>query len=175
VPAKVRSLVLYGNSILREKTKEVTNFNELIKNLIADLKVTLIARNGLGLAANQIGMPFSIFCYNPQPFNLGNEPVAIINPQIIKVEGRDEGEEGCLSLPGINEIITRHKKVVIKGLLESGDEITISAEGLLARIFQHEIDHLNGVLFIDYLPPLKRKILDKQLKLIATRSLQQCE
>ncbi len=160
------TICLYGNPILREKTKSVKKIDNQTKQVIADLKETMMQQDGLGLAANQIGESCSIFCYNPRGVGIEQAPVAIINPEIIKSEGKEEREEACLSLPGIVEMLMRPTKVVIKGITEGGKKIEITASGLLARVFQHEIDHLNGIFFIDRLSKTRQKMLEQQLNQI---------
>ncbi|MCX7757879.1 MAG: peptide deformylase [candidate division WOR-3 bacterium] len=168
-------IVLYGNSILRTKTAEVKEITDDVRKVIEDLKRTLILKNGLGLAANQIGSSLRIFCYNSEYFNLGPGPVVIINPEIVHKEGTYESEEACLSLPGITEVVARAQKVTVRGLSENGQELIVSGSDLLARVFQHEIDHLNGILFIDYLSPLRKKMLKKELDEIIKLAQKQCE
>lgn len=161
------TICLYGDPILRQKTKLLKSIDNQTKQLIADLKETMIQQDGLGLAANQIGKSFSIFCYNPRGVGVEQEPVVVINPEIIKFEGQEEREEACLSLPGIVEMLKRPAQVVLKGMTEDGKKIEIKASGLLARVFQHEIDHLNGMFFIDRLSATRQKMLQKQLDEIA--------
>jgi peptide deformylase len=123
----------------------------------------MLCQDGLGLAANQIGEPLSIFVFNPGGVGVEQEPVAVLNPEIILKEGKEEREEACLSLPGISEVLLRPYKVIVKGYNENGKEIELTGSGLLARVFQHEIDHLNGMFFIDHLSATRRKMLKKQL------------
>jgi peptide deformylase len=158
------TVCLYGNPILREKTKPVKYIDNQTKQLIADLKETMMQQDGLGLAANQIGASVSIFCYNPRGVGIEQEPVAIINPEIVKSEGKEEREEACLSIPGIVEMLLRPNRVVIKGSSEDNEKIEITAFGLLARVFQHEIDHLNGIFFVDRLSETRRQMLQNQLQ-----------
>lgn len=161
---------LYGDPILCEKTKPVKKIDSTIKKIIADLKTTMLTQDGLGLAANQIGEKVSIFVFNPRGVGIEKNPVAVINPEIVSYEGKEEREEACLSLPGIVEVLLRPTQVVVKGKSETGQNIKLSGSGLLARIFQHEIDHLNGILFIDHLSPIRRKMLKQQLDEITTKS-----
>ncbi|MEO0075288.1 MAG: peptide deformylase [candidate division WOR-3 bacterium] len=161
---------LYGDPILRIKTKKVITIDTKIKKIIADLKVTMLSQDGLGLAANQIGESVSIFCYNPKGVGIEKEPIAVINPELIEQEGQEEREEACLSLPGIVEVLKRPAMVKIKGISEDGEHIEIKASGLLARVFQHEIDHLNGIFFIDRLSKIRQKMLRTQLEEIAKLS-----
>jgi peptide deformylase len=154
---------LYGDRILREKTKPVKKIDSATKKLIADLKTTMLTQDGLGLAANQIGEKVSIIVFNPRGVGVDQEPVAVINPEIVSCEGKEEREEACLSLPGIVEVLLRPAKVVVKGKSEDGQNIELSGADLLARVFQHEIDHLNGRLFIDHLSPTRRRMLKHKL------------
>lgn len=178
-----RTIRLYGDPILRKKTQPVKKIDDSIKKIIADLKVTMITQDGLGLAANQIGELVSIFCFNPKPVDVKNEsatpndiePIVVINPEIVKREGKEEREEACLSIPGIVEVVLRASEVLIKGLDENGKPIQIKGKGLLARVFQHEIDHLNGILFIDHLSPIRQQMLKKQLEAISQMNKLVCE
>jgi peptide deformylase len=160
---KNQKIRLYGDPILREKTKAVKKIDDSIKKLIADLKITMLTQDGLGLAANQIGAPVAIFVFNPRGVHIEQEPVAVINPEVIKTEGKEEREEACLSIPGIVEVLLRAQKIIIKGHNEQGKDIELEAAGLLARVFQHEIDHLNGIFFIDHLSATRRRMLKNQL------------
>lgn len=162
-----RKVRLYGDPILREKTKPVKKVDGVIKKIIADLKTTMITQDGLGLAANQIGENVSIFVFNPRGVGIEKDPVAVINPEIITAQGKEEREEACLSLPGIVEVLLRPSKVIIQGISENGKKIKLSANGLLARVYQHEIDHLNGILFIDHLSSTRRRMLKSNLEVIA--------
>ncbi|MCX7785658.1 MAG: peptide deformylase [candidate division WOR-3 bacterium] len=175
-----RKIRLYGDPILRKKARPVKKIDNSIKKIIADLKVTMVTQDGLGLAANQIGELVSIFCFNPEPVNVKKdssapndiEPMVVINPEIIKYEGEEEREEACLSIPNIVEVVLRAKEVVVRGLDENGKPIQIEGKGLLARVFQHEIDHLNGILFIDHLSPIRQQMLKKQLEAISQKNRQ---
>ncbi len=177
-----RKIRLYGDPILRQKAQPVKKIDDSIKKIIADLKVTMVTQDGLGLAANQIGELVAIFCFNPKPANSKKEcasseeiePIVIINPQIVKHEGEEEREEACLSIPNVVEVVLRAKEVIIKGLNENGKPIEIKGKNLLARVFQHEIDHLNGILFIDHLSQLRRQMLKKQLDAISQLSKSIC-
>ncbi len=141
-------IVRYGNDILRKPAEKVVSFNEDIKQLIHQMYEIMKAHNGLGLAANQIGVDLQIFTYD-----IGEGPHAVINPKIIRSKGEEVGVEGCLSIPGIQGDVPRAEEVVLKGLDENGKPVRIKAKGLLARVFQHETDHLNGYLFIDRADP----------------------
>ena len=166
---KNQKILLYGSRVLSKPVKPVKKVDSAIKKLIADLKTTMLTQDGLGLAANQIGDSHAIFVFNPRGVNINQDPVAVLNPVVIKAEGKEEREEACLSLPGIVEVLLRPQKVTIKGFDEEGQEIEITGNGLLGRVFQHEIDHLNGIFFIDHLSATRRRMLKKQLDEIAKK------
>ncbi|HHT46568.1 MAG TPA: peptide deformylase [Firmicutes bacterium] len=133
-----------GDPVLRKKTVPVSKFTPQLVNLIEDMIETMLDAEGVGLAAPQIGISKSIIVVKD------NENIfEIINPEIISGEGEVVGIEGCLSLPGIYGEVPRFSRVEVKGLNRYKKEVNISAEGFISRIFQHEIDHLRGVLFVD--------------------------
>ncbi len=141
----VRNIVKYPDPILREKAKEVKNFNERLGKLLDDMAETMYAANGVGLAAPQVGISKRVLVVD-----IGEELMEIVNPEIVEKSGEQlEPPEGCLSIPGLLGYVRRANEIVIKGQDRNGKPIEIKAEGFLARAFQHEIDHLNGVLFID--------------------------
>ncbi len=162
----IKKIVKIGAPILREKCKPVKEINGQLKNLIQDLKDTMYAAPGVGLAANQIGISLQVAVIDT---SVGENPSSfyiLINPEIISEEGEQYEEEGCLSIPGISEKIIRPKKVKVKTMDLEGKWTEIEGEGLLARAFCHEIDHLNGKFFIDYLPPFKLKFLKNKIEKI---------
>ncbi|NLW47734.1 MAG: peptide deformylase [Firmicutes bacterium] len=136
--------------VLRQKSREITKITKKIKVLAQDMLDTMYQANGVGLAAPQVGISERIVV-----IDVGTGPIVLINPVITKAEGKNRDVEGCLSLPGRNEYVTRAEKVSVVALDLTGKQINLTGEGLLARAFQHEIDHLNGILFIDYLNPAK--------------------
>jgi len=161
------SIVHYPTPVLLKKAKPVTNINGLLQNRIDKMIETLYASAGLGLAAPQVGDPHRLFVYDlsmKEEKKPGGHPSVIINPEIIAMEGEETTEEGCLSLPGYFEMVARAQSVQMKGVNRNGKEVCIEAHGLLARLIQHEVDHLNGVLMFDRLGPLKRNILLRKLK-----------
>lgn len=148
----VREVIFADNPILREKSKKVKNFGEALQALIGDMVETMHAANGLGLAAPQIGMLERVIVIrmpedeeDPQSGKL----FALCNPQIIRAEGEEAVEEGCLCLPGYVGEVKRATSVTVKAQDRRGKKVRIKAEGLLARAFQHEADHLDGILYID--------------------------
>ena len=143
-----RDVIKYPNPILRQQAKSIPKVDGGLKTLIDDMTSTLRAEHGLGLAANQVGVLQKILIYDD-----GSGLGVLINPKIVSAEGEQVGVEGCLSVPGLQGEVRRAKTIVVKGIDASGKTVRIKAEGLLARIFQHEIDHLDGKLFIDRAEP----------------------
>ncbi|MDO8684296.1 MAG: peptide deformylase [Armatimonadota bacterium] len=141
-------IVLYGDDILRKPTKPVDLSNSDLKELIEHMIEVMREAPGVGLAANQVGIDKRLFVYD-----VGEGPSAILNPKIIKQRGKEIATEGCLSIPGLQGDVRRAAAVVVEGLDPDGNEVRVEADGLLARVFQHEIDHLNGTLFIDRADP----------------------
>lgn len=142
----VMEIVKDPNPILRQKAKPVKKFSKRIKRLVPDMLETMYAANGVGLAAPQVGIGERVIV-----INIGSGAIALINPEITSFEGEDREVEGCLSIPEIKGYVTRYHQVIVRGFSPDGKERVYQAEGLLARVFQHEIDHLDGVLFTDYL------------------------
>lgn len=141
-----------GDPILRAETAPVTRVTDELKRLARDMFDTMYAAKGIGLAAPQVGRSERMAVVD-----IGNNPIVIINPEIITTEGKSKAEEGCLSIPDIYGDIERPATVTIKATDENGNEYEATGTELLGRCFQHEIDHLDGKLFIDYLSPLKRR------------------
>jgi peptide deformylase len=148
----VRPIVQADNPLLRKKSKKVKRFGRALQNLIDDMVETMHAVHGLGLAAPQIGVSQQVIVIqlpedeeDPQSGKL----YVLCNPEIVKTAGEEESEEGCLSVPGFVGDVRRAAVVTVKGLDRHGKKIRIKAEGLLARAFQHEVDHINGVLYIE--------------------------
>ncbi|KYH29940.1 MULTISPECIES: peptide deformylase [Clostridium] len=140
----LRNIRLEGDEILRKKSKKVDDINSRILTLIEDMKETMYAADGVGLAAPQVGILKRIVV-----IDVGDGPIVLINPEIIKKEGSQVDFEGCLSIPGEQGKVERPFRVTARALNENGEEIEIVGEELLARAICHEVDHLDGVLFID--------------------------
>jgi len=138
----------YGDKVLRTATEPVVDFNEETRSLIQHMYEVLAEAKGLGLAANQIGVSKRLFVYD-----IGEGPKALVNPRLVKSSGEQTGVEGCLSIPNLQGEVSRAETVVVEGLDEEGKPVKIKAEGLLARVFQHELDHLDGVFFVDRADP----------------------
>jgi len=154
-----------GDPVLREPSRDVEAFDELMRRLYEDMLETMYKAPGVGLAAPQIGLSLRFFVYDADK---GNGPGAIANPVLSELEGETVAEEGCLSIPGLWYETGRAERVRIDGLDMEGKPITIRAEGLLARIFQHETDHLNGMLFLDRLSEEDRR---KAMSMLREREL----
>ena len=148
-----------GDAVLRKKAAPVEVIDDSLRKLASDMIETMYRQEGLGLAAPQVGVSLRMFVYDNVAVPYGTDPQVIINPEIVEMEGKVRGEEGCLSIPELKDQVERAERVTIEGLDLDGNEIEIEAEGLAARIFQHESDHLDGVLFIDRVGPMKRNLL----------------
>ncbi len=142
----LREIVKYGDDILRKKCRPVTAFDEKLHILLDDMAETLTKAEGAGLAAPQVGMLRRAVIIDVHD---GRGVIELINPEIIETDGVQNGNEGCLSLPGEWHEVERPFKVTVKAQDRNGEEFTMTGEGLLARAFCHELDHLDGVLFID--------------------------
>jgi peptide deformylase len=164
----VREIRIYPDEVLKKKAETVTDFNEEIRQIVNDMFETMYKRGGVGLAANQVGIlkRIVVIDLHSGKENQGKEQIVLINPEIVTLEGEEIKEEGCLSLPGLYKKVKRAAYAKVKAQNLDGEEFTIEGEGLLARAFQHEIDHLNGIVFIDRLSPLQKRLaLEKYKKL----------
>jgi len=161
----VRKILKYGEPILEQAADPVTEFDTPeLHELIADMWETMYASKGVGLAAPQIGIAKRISVIDTSVGEDESKKVVIINPEVLSKEGSQTGEEGCLSIPGFREPLTRANKVTVRAQNEKGEAVELDGEELLARAFQHEIDHLNGILFISHLSALKRDIIRRKIK-----------
>ena len=159
----VLSIKKYGEPVLRQKCKPVSAIDKNLLKLIRDMFETMYAAPGLGLSANQVGVPVRVCVVDVRPEGR-RQPVALINPKIVQKEGKLTVEEGCLSLPGLMAGVRRARKVKVEALNEEGLPIIVEGDGILARALQHEIDHLEGKVFIDYLPVLQRLRLQYEIR-----------
>ena len=156
----MREVRYLGDPVLREMCREVETIDDDVRALVDDLLETMYAEDGIGLAAPQIGVPLRVFVYDVRDDEL--EPGVLVNPRIVEATGKQKEVEGCLSIPGLDEVVERSGQVVVEGLDRDGEPVRIEATGLLSRCLQHENDHLDGVLFIDRVSPLKRRMLLKK-------------
>ena len=155
----------YGDPVLKQVTRDIDEIDGRIAKLVDDMVVTMHEAPGVGLAANQIGVQKRLFVYD-----IGDGAKAVINPRIVESDGEWTYEEGCLSVPGLSWDIVRPNRVHLVGLDLQGNELSIEADEYQARVFQHELDHLDGVLLVDRLDPDTRK---EALKLLRARVLAQ--
>jgi len=160
----LRRIVTYGTPVLRQRTREVANLTGDLQQLIDDMVETMYAAPGVGLAANQVGSPHRLFVANPADDHDPSKLLVVINPEVVESDGELATEEGCLSIPDFREEVRRADRVLLRGLDRNGKPIEVEGQNLLARIFQHEMDHLNGLFFVDRLSPAKRDILTRKLK-----------
>jgi len=161
----VRPIVAYGDPILRRPTLPVTEITAEIQQLIDDMVATMYRAPGIGLAANQVGSSHRLFVANPAEDHDPARLLVVLNPRLLRPQGGAlAAEEGCLSIPRLREEVERPRQVFLRGLDRDGRPLELEAEGLLARIFQHEVDHLNGLVFVDRLSPAKRDILLRKLR-----------
>lgn len=156
---------LFGDPVLRKKTKPVREVTPLHRDILSEMAQLMYAQSGIGLAASQVGVNESMIVVD-----IGTGLYKLINPKIAEKKGEQAMEEGCLSVPGICIKVKRARKVVIKAEDQDAQPVTIEAEGLLARVFQHELDHLKGKLIIDYTSLLEKLKLRNKLKELKKRS-----
>jgi peptide deformylase len=159
----IRPIIKYGDTVLRESAQPVTDLTSEIQALIDDMIESMYAAPGIGLAAPQVGAPLRIFVID---VSVGRDPsglITLVNPEFVEREGMQLEEEGCLSVPGFNATVARPRHAVVKGIDRSGAERTIEGEGLLARAFQHEMDHLDGKVFVDRLRGIKRDLIVRKI------------
>ena len=157
-------IVVYPDPVLLEPTRKVERIDEEIRHLLKDMTETMYAADGIGLAANQIGVPLRFFIADLSQWE-EHEPLKVfINPVITDSHGRQSGEEGCLSFPGIILEIERDEQVTVEALDLEGNPFTLTAEGLLSRAIQHECEHLDGEVFLRNVSSLKRELTKKQIK-----------
>jgi len=156
-----------NNANLERPAQAITEFDTPeLHQLVEDMFETMYASHGLGLAAPQIDVHKRLTVIDTSGGEADVEPnkVILINPEIIHKEGKQTGEEGCLSIPGFREDVRRHKRVTVRAHNVKGETFEVSGEDLMARAMQHEIDHLNGILFLAHLSPLKREVIKRKIK-----------
>jgi peptide deformylase len=160
----LRKIYQYPEPVLRKETSEITAFDEHLSRLADDMAETMYDAPGIGLAAPQIGESLKLIVVDTSKSEEESEFTPMVNPQIIEHEGSQVDEEGCLSVPELTANVTRHKKVTVQFQDLKGNEKKLTTEDRFAVVLQHEIDHLNGILFIDHLSPLKRGLYKKKVK-----------
>ncbi len=160
----IRTILTYPNPELKKKSAPVTIITDSIRNLVRDMAETMYDAPGIGLAAPQIGVHQRIIIIDISCKNEPPDLIVAINPVIVHAEGDAYEEEGCLSVPDYAANVRRHDRVIVKALNLEGVECTWKAEDLLAIAFQHEIDHLDGILFVDHLSALKRELFQRKAR-----------
>lgn len=158
----ILTILEFPDERLRKKAKPVESVDAKTRQLVEDMLETMYAAPGIGLAATQVNIQKRILVLDISEEK--NDPLALINPEILNKEGQEESDEGCLSVPGVFEKVKRAEKIRIKALDRDGNTLEMDADGLLAVCIQHEMDHLEGKLFVDYLSPLKRQLARKKVK-----------
>jgi peptide deformylase len=169
----IREIRKYPDPVLRNKTSRVERVDSALDRLIEDMVETMHAAPGVGLAANQVGVPLQLAVIDlssREDEGQRHPLIVIINPEILSMEGSVIEEEGCLSIPDYAEKVKRAARVRVRAQDRSGKPFEIEAEGLLAKAFQHEIDHLNGLLFVDRLSPLKKSIFKRRFRKAAAET-----
>ena len=160
-------LLRYGANALHQPAAPVAEITADIDRLITNMVETMYAAPGIGLAAPQVGVPLRIFVID---LSIGRDPkglITMINPEFVERDGMQLEEEGCLSVPGFNATVVRPLRAVVKGLDREGNHQQVDGEGLLARAFQHEMDHLDGMLFIDRLRGIKKEMIVRKIRKLA--------
>lgn len=160
----IRPILKFGQQVLHQPAKPVESFDGHLQELIDDMVETMYAAPGIGLAAPQIGVPIRLFVVDLSVGRSANDLIVMVNPVIAAREGMQTEEEGCLSLPGFNATVVRPTKTVITGQDRDGKQRTLDGEGLLARAFQHEMDHLDGMVYVDRLRGIRRDLIVRRIQ-----------
>jgi peptide deformylase len=160
----ILQICTYPEEILRKPAEPITEIDEEVVRLVDHMAETMYSAPGIGLAATQVGVAKQVLVADIAARRPESELIVLINPEIVAAEGEVIFEEGCLSVPDYQAEVKRHEKITVRGLNLKGEEVQIEAEGLLAIVLQHEIDHLNGMLFIDRLSKLKRDLYKRRLR-----------
>ena len=162
------NIEMLGSDVLRRKAEDVPTPGPELDRLVADMFETMYDASGIGLAAPQIGLSERLIVVDVKED--GAQPMALLNPTVVESgSGKDRVEEGCLSIPGVAATVERPTSVVVEATDAKGQPVRIQAQGMLARCLQHEIDHLDGVLFIDRISPIKRKMLLAKYRKLAEK------
>jgi peptide deformylase len=163
----IRPILKYGDDVLHEAARPVDTITPEVDRIVADMIDTMYAAPGIGLAATQIGVPLRICVID---LSIGRDPKGLtvfINPEFVERDGMQLEEEGCLSVPGFNATVVRPSRVVVKALDRTGTAFEVEGKELLARALQHEIDHLDGTLFVDRLRGIKRDLIVRRIRKLA--------
>lgn len=160
----IREIRIFGDPVLREPADEVLELDEEVRVLVKEMLETMYHAEGIGLAAPQVGVSKRVIVVDVRDADEEDSgAVALVNPKVVESGRRkDKAPEGCLSIPGLEEVVERPEEVTVEGLDPDGKEVVMTVSGLLSRALQHEIDHLDGILFIDRVSPIKRRMLLKK-------------
>jgi len=160
----IRPIVRWGHPVLHEPSRPVETIDGEVRTLVADMIDTMWAAPGIGLAAPQIGVPLRVIVVDLSVGEDKAQLITLVNPEYVEKDGEQKHDEGCLSIPGFGGSPVRPARVLVKGLDLDGSERRYEGTGLLARAFCHEIDHVDGLLFVDRLSPLKRDLMKRKLR-----------
>ncbi len=160
----IMEIMTYGCPVLKESAARVTDITDEVIRLARSMAFTMHAAPGIGLAAPQVNHSLRLITIDLSVGEKEEQLIVLLNPEVVEHEGETVMEEGCLSVPEVNEKVVRPERVVIEGTTLDGKDITLEARGLLARVFCHEIDHLNGKLFVEHLSTLKQRLIRQKFK-----------
>ena len=160
----IRPIVKFGDPVLQSRASDVPVIDSNLQKLIDDMIETMYAAPGIGLAAPQVGVPLRVFVVDLSVGRKIDDLIVMVNPEFVEREGMQLEEEGCLSVPGFNATVVRPTRAILQGLDRRGERRTVEGTGLLARAFQHEMDHLDGTLFVDRLRGIKRDLIVRKIK-----------
>lgn len=160
----IRPILKYPDTALEKVCEDVSEFDQELESLAGDMLETMYAAPGVGLAAPQIGVLKRLVVVDPTAGQEEGHKLIIVNPAIVEKEGRQKEEEGCLSIPGLTAVVERPWRVIVRGQNLDGSELEVEAEDILSRVLCHEIDHLNGVLYLDRVSAIKRDLLKRKIK-----------
>jgi peptide deformylase len=160
----IRPILRYGEEVLHRPAARVDRFDAALHDLLLDMAETMYAAPGVGLAGPQIGVPLRVFVIDLSVAKNRGSLIEVVNPELVSCDGIQLEEEGCLSLPGFNATVPRPSRAVVRGQDRDGEPVTIEGTGLLARALQHEIDHLDGTLFLDRLRGIRRQMIVRRVQ-----------
>lgn len=160
----VRTILKYGVPELVQKSEPVTEFNSELRTLAQDMFETMYHAGGAGLAAPQVGLNIRLFVIDVTGGREQGHQIVLANPEVVEEKGTQKGEEGCLSIPGFTAVVERPAQVRVVGHKVEGERVEMEADGLLARVLCHEVDHLNGVLYLDRIPAIKREWIKRKIR-----------
>jgi len=160
----IRPVLKYGSKELTTVSSPVSVYGEDLQELVRDMTDTMYAESGIGLAAPQVGVNLRVIVVDVEGPDGNRDALKLINPQILSSEGREKGEEGCLSIPGFTALVERPQKIKVQAEDPEGGRIELDAEGMLARVICHEVDHLDGILYLDHLSFLRRDVIKRKIK-----------